>query len=91
MQEGQTIVRIQGVITQLRGEHGETRDARRRRFWGDNRRQQGPEPLGDTLRVHVDMGTDDVEELVYEVPAEVAQTLRIGQKITIEIKMGATP
>jgi hypothetical protein len=87
MQEGQTIVRVQGVITTLRALHGEQR-RRGRRMWGQAI-SESPNP-NDTIHMVVDQGDDEIEQFVYEVPAETAKHLQIGQRVVIEIKMGAT-
>jgi len=89
MQEGQTIVRVQGVITTLRALHGEQRSRTRRRMWGQAV-SEIPNPK-DTIHMVIDQGDDEIEQFVYEVPADAAKHLQIGQRVVIEIKMGATP
>lgn len=82
--EGKTISHVKGIISNLRAIPAERRDRERRRVFGQPRAEVNP--AGDAVRVELDTGDDDLS-FNFEIPATDAREIRIGQEVTIEVKL----
>ena len=82
--EGKTISHHTGIVSRMQAVPAERRDRERRRVFGQSRPEVNP--AGDAVRCELDTGDDDMS-FSFEIPAADAKEIRIGQEVTIEVKL----